>query len=182
MQSQIVDIVLIIVIGLSSLTGLFRGVVKEVIALGIWIVAVWMGYNHAQSLTPWLSSYIHNPTALMAIAFLVIVVGVLLAGAILNFILGLMLKRTGLSSMDKILGMCFSFARGVFIVSLILAILSMTSLPYQQYIQGSKVVPQLQPVVNWISGYIPMVLNHLKSVDTNVSGKIGNIINTIPRP
>lgn len=182
MQFQVIDLILMGVIGLSSLTGLFRGVVKEVIALGIWVVAIWMGYNHAQGLTPWLQSYIQNPTACMAVAFLIIVVGVLFAGAILNFILGLVLKRSGLSSMDKLLGMCFGFARGVFTVSLLLAVLSMTSLPYQQYTQGSKVCAQLQPVVNWISGYIPMVINHLKSVDTNVSGQIGNIINTIPRP
>jgi membrane protein required for colicin V production len=182
MQFQVVDLVIIGIIGLSSITGLFRGVVKEVIALGIWIVAIWMGYNHAQSLTPWLQTYIQNPTACTAIAFLIIVVGVLFAGAVLNFILGLMLRRTGLSSMDKLLGMCFGFARGVFMVSLILAILSQTSLPYQQYTQSSAIVAQLQPVVNWITGYIPLVLNHLKSVDTSVSGNIGNIINTIPRP
>jgi membrane protein required for colicin V production len=182
MQFQVVDLILIGFIGLSSLTGLFRGAVKEVIALGIWIVAIWAGYNHAQSLTPWLQGYIQNPTACTAIAFLIIVVGVLFAGAILNFILGLLLKSSGLSSMDKILGMCFGFIRGVFMVSLILAILSQTSLPYQQYTAGSKVIPQLQPVITWITGYIPMVLNQLKSVDTNVSGNIGNIINTIPRP
>jgi membrane protein required for colicin V production len=182
MQFQVVDLIIIGVIGLSSLTGLFRGVVKEVIALGVWIIAVWMGYNHAHSLTPWLQTYIQNPTACSAIAFIIIVIGVLLVGGILNFILGLMLRRTGLSSMDKILGMCFGFARGVFIVSLILAVVSMTSLPYQPYTQNSVICAKLQPVITWISGYFPMVLNHLKSVDTNVSGSIGNIINTVPRP
>ncbi|MFT4058747.1 MAG: CvpA family protein [Legionella sp.] len=182
MQFQIVDLVIIAIIGLSSITGLFRGAVKEVIALGVWIVAIWTGYNQAQNLAPWLQNYIQNQTACTAIAFLIIVVGVLIAGAILNFILGLLLKRTGLSSMDKMLGMCFGFVRGVFMVSLILAILSQTSLPYQSYLAGSTIVPQLQPVVTWISGYIPTVLNQLQSVDGNVGGTIGNIINTIPRP
>jgi membrane protein required for colicin V production len=182
MQFQVVDLILLGVIGLSSLTGLFRGAVKEIIALGIWIVAIWTGYNHAYSLVPWLRSYVQSPTACLAIGFMIIVLGVLLVGSILNFILGFMLKRTGLSSIDKILGMCFGFARGVFIVSLVLAILSMTSLPYQQYVQGSRVYAQLKPVINWISGYIPMVINRLKAVDTDVSGQIGNIINTVPRP
>jgi membrane protein required for colicin V production len=182
MQFQVVDLVLLGVIGLSSLTGLFRGAVKEIIALGIWIVAIWMGYNHAQNLTPWIQFYVQSSTASTVIAFGIIVLAVLITGGILNFILGLMLRRSGLSSIDKILGACFGFARGVFIVSLVLAILSMTSIPYQSYVQGSRVYAQLQPVIRWISGYIPMVINRIKAVDTDVSGNIGNMINTIPRP
>ena len=152
------------------------------IALGVWIVAIWAGYNYSQNLTPWLQSYIQNPTARIAVAFMIIVLGVLIAGAIVNLILGLIMRRTGLGSMDKILGMFFGFARGVFMVSLVLAIVSQTSLPYQPYVAGSKVIPQLQPIINWITGYIPVVLNQLKSVDTGINGDIGNIINTIPRP
>lgn len=36
-----VDYVIISIIVLSILTGLFRGVVKELMALGIWVVALW---------------------------------------------------------------------------------------------------------------------------------------------
>lgn len=181
MQLQWVDLIIIGIVGLSALTGLFRGVVKEVIALGIWVVAIWMGYNHSQAVVPYIQPYIQNPTACSIAAFLVILVGVLLAGAILNFILSLVLRRSGLSSIDKILGMCFGFARGVFIVSFVLAVLSMTSLPYQPYVQTSTLCMKLQPVVNWISQYIPTFINRLKSVDS-VSGSIGNIIDTIPHP
>lgn len=180
MQFQWIDLFIIGIIGLSALTGLFRGAVKEVIALAIWIVAVWAGFNQAQSLTPYLQAYIQNPTACIIAAFIIIVLAVLLAGALLNYILSLLVRRTGLSSMDKILGMIFGFARGVFIVSLILAILKMTSFPYQQYTQNSTICAQLQPVVNWISGYMPTLINQLKSV--NVSGAIGTIIDTFPHP
>lgn len=181
MQWQWIDLILMGMIGLSSLTGLFRGVIKEVIALGIWIVGIWMGYHYSQSLTPWLQPYILNPTARTVAGFLIILVGVLFSGAVVNFILSLMLRRSGLSSIDKILGMGFGFLRGVFIVSLVLAVLKMTSLPYQQYTQGSVICAKLQPVVNWISGYIPIFLNHMKSID-GISGNIGNIIDTIPQP
>lgn len=179
MQFQWIDLILIGIIGLSALTGLFRGVVKEVIALGIWVVAIWVGYNYSQVLNPWVQPFIQDQTARTVVSFIVLVVGVLLAGAIANAIIGLLLSRSGLSSMDKILGMIFGFARGVFIISLVLAILQMTSLPYQQYVQGSKVCAQLTPVVNWISGYLPTFINNVKSVGNNVGG---NIINAIPRP
>lgn len=175
MQLQWIDLVIIAVIGLSALTGLFRGVVKEVIALGIWILAIWLGYNYSQSLDPWLQSYIQEKSARTVVAFLIILFGTLLAGGIVNTILSFMLKSTGLSGMDKILGMVFGFARGVFIVALILAAVKMTSLPYQQYVQNSKVIAQLNPVVNWISGYLPVFIERVKSVD-----KVVNIIDTVP--
>jgi membrane protein required for colicin V production len=180
MQLQWVDLVVIGIIGLSAFTGLFRGVIKEVIALGVWVVGLWVGYHYTDSLTPWVAQYVQNSTAQTAIAFVIILIGVLIAGSVLNYTLSLLLKSTGLSSIDKLLGMCFGFIRGGFIVSLILAILSMTSLPYQQYVNNSMICNQLRPVVNWISSYIPMVLNQIKSVDT-ISAGMGNLIDAAPR-
>lgn len=180
MQLQWLDLIIIGVIGLSALTGLFRGAVKEIIALGIWIVAIWMGYNYSKSLTPWLQSYISDQSARTVVAFLIILFGVLLAGGIINTILSFMLRRTGLSGMDKILGMVFGFARGVFIVSLILATVKMTSLPYEQYTANSALCAQLNPVINWISGYFPAFINRVKSVDG--AGAVSNLIDTIPHP
>lgn len=175
MQLQWIDLIIIGVIGLSAITGLFRGVVKEVIALCVWILAIWMGYNYSSSLTPMLQKYIQDQSARTAVAFIIILFGVLLAGGIVNTILSFMLRRTGLSGMDKLLGMVFGFARGVFIVSLILATVKMTSLPYQQYTQTSQITAQLTPVVNWISGYFPVFLDKVKAVNPLVG-----VIDTVP--
>ena len=176
MQLQWIDLIIIAVIALSALTGLFRGVVKEVVALGIWVAAIWLGYTHAHDLDPWLQTYINDPSVRKAAAFIIIVIGVLFVGGIINTILSFMLKRTGLSGMDKTLGMVFGFARGVFIVALVMAAVKMTSLPYQQYLQSSAFAARLDPLVNWISGYLPVFIDHVKSVD-----KTGNIIDTIPQ-
>lgn len=165
MQFQWVDLIIVAVIGLSALTGLFRGFIKELIALVVWVVAIWVGYNYTHSLDPWLQPYIMDKSVRSIIAFLIILVGVLIAGGIVNAILSRIITGTGLGGMDKILGMVFGFARGAFIVALIIAILAMTSLPYQQYMQGSRLYPQLIPVVNWISGYLPQLINKVKSVD-----------------
>ncbi len=175
MQLEWIDLIILGVIGLSALTGLFRGVIKEVIALVVWILAIWMGYTYSAKLTPWLHHYIQDPTICTAVAFVIILFGVLLAGGIVNAILSFMLKSTGLSGMDKILGMVFGFARGVFIVSLILATIKMTSLPYEQYTKSSKICAQFTPVVNWISGYFPTFIDKVKSTKT-----LASIIDTVP--
>ncbi|KTD03490.1 colicin V [Fluoribacter gormanii] len=177
MQFQWVDIILIIVIGLSTITGLLRGFIKEFIALGVWILAVWAGYNYSSSLNPWLQPYIQDQSVLSIIGFIGVVLGVLIAGGIANAILGLFLRGSGLGAMDKVLGGGFGFARGVFILSLIFAVLSMTSIPYQQYVQSSRVYNQLLPVISWVSGYLPGLINKAKqTVSVNESFKLIDII------
>ncbi|KTD73528.1 CvpA family protein [Legionella tucsonensis] len=170
MQFQWVDLIFIIIIGLSSITGLLRGFIKEFIALGVWILAVWAGYNYSGSLNPYLQPYIQDQSIRTIAGFIVVVLGVLIAGGIGNAILGLFLRGSGLGAMDKVLGGAFGFARGVFILSLIFAILSMTSLPYQQYVQSSRVYNQLLPVINWISSSLPGLINKAKqTVSVNES-------------
>mgnify|MGYP006371064045 FL=1 len=41
-----VDYVIIAIIGLSVITGLFRGFVKELIALTVWVLAIWLALNY----------------------------------------------------------------------------------------------------------------------------------------
>ena len=165
MQLQWVDWIIIAIVGLSALTGLFRGFIKELIALGVWVVGVWAGYKYSQSLNPWLQPYIQDQSIRTIIAFAVILLGVLISGGIINLLLGLILRSTGLGSMDTILGVVFGFIRGVFIVALIIAVMNMTSLPYQQYVRSSTFYPELAPLVDWISGYLPQLINKVKSAD-----------------
>ncbi|MCW8410378.1 CvpA family protein [Legionella sp. PATHC035] len=177
MQAQWVDIILIIVIGLSTITGLLRGFIKEFIALGVWVLAIWAGYNYSNALNPYLQPYIQDPSIRSMAGFVIIVLGVLITGGITNAILGLFLRGSGLGAMDKVLGGMFGFGRGVLILSLVFAVLSMTSLPYHQYVQTSRVYNQLLPVINWVSGYLPGLINKAKqTVSVNESFKLIDIV------
>lgn len=175
MQLQWVDIAIIAVISLSVLTGLFRGFVKELVALCVWIMAIWFAFNYSQILDPWLQSYIHDQSIRTAVAFIIILFAILLLGGIVNALLSFILKRTGLSGTDKTLGMLFGFMRGVFIVALIMVAVKMTSLPYQQYSEQSPIYARFDPVVDLIYAHLPEFIKQMKTVDTAV-----NIIDTVP--
>lgn len=177
MQLQWVDIAIITVIGLSVLTGLFRGFVKELVALCVWILAIWLGYHYSERLDPWLASFIQEKSARTAVAFIIILFATLLAGGIVNAVLSFILKRAGLSGTDRTLGMGFGFIRGVFIVALIMVAVKMTSLPYQHYSQDSQLYARFDPLVSWLYGHLPEFIKQVKSVD-----KSENIIDTVPTP
>jgi len=170
-----VDIAIIAIIGLSLLTGLFRGFVKELIALCAWVFAIWLGVKYAQAFDPWLKSYIQEQSVRTAAGFIIILLGVLLAGGIVNAILSFILKRSGLNGTDRTLGMVFGFVRGVFIVALLMVAVKMTSLPYQEYEKKSVLYSHFDPVVGVIYGHLPEFIKQVKTVD-----KTENIIDTIP--
>ncbi|HRD70092.1 MAG TPA: CvpA family protein [Legionella sp.] len=175
MQLQWVDIGIISVIGLSVLTGLFRGFVKELVALCVWVLAIWLGFNYSQNLDPWLQTYIKEQSARTAVAFIIILFATLFVGGVVNAILSFILKRAGLSGTDRTLGMGFGFLRGVFIVALIMVAIKMTSLPYEEYAKESVLYSRFDPVVALVYGHLPEVIKQIKTVD-----KTENIIDTVP--
>lgn len=174
MLLQSVDIAIIAVIGLSVLTGLFRGFVKELVALCVWILAIWLGFHYSEALDPWLKSYIQEQSARTAVAFIIILFATLLAGGIINAILSFILKRAGLSGTDRTLGMGFGFVRGVFIVALLMVAVRMTSLPYEQYAKDSQLYARFDPIVALLYQHMPEFIKQVKTVD-----KTDNIIDTV---
>lgn len=175
MQLQWVDIAIVAIIALSVLTGLFRGFVKELVALCVWVLAIWLGFNYSQNLDPWLSPYIQEQSVRTVIGFIIILFGTLLVGGVVNAILSFILKRAGLSGTDRTLGMGFGFLRGVFIVALIMVAVKMTSLPYQEYSQKSKLYARFDPVVALLYSHLPEFIKQVKAVD-----KTENLIDTVP--
>ncbi|BCA95281.1 colicin V biosynthesis protein [Legionella antarctica] len=176
---QWIDIAIIAAIGLSVLTGLFRGFVKELVALCVWILAFWLAYTYCQSLDPWLQSYIKEQSARTAIGFIIILFATLLVGGVVNAVLSFILKRAGLSGTDKTLGMLFGFMRGVFIVALIMVAVKMTSLPYQEYSKESMLYARFDPAVDLLYAHLPEFIKKLKTVDTT-ENIAETVIDTVP--
>ncbi len=159
------DILIIGVIALSVITGLFRGFVKELIALCVWILAIWLAFTYLSVVDQWLLPYIAEKTARTVVAFIGILIATLIGGAIVNALLSLILRRSGLSGTDRLLGMGFGLVRGVFIVALMMLVIQFTSIPYQAFSQQSKLYAKFDPLVNWLSKFMPGVIQHVKAFD-----------------
>jgi len=150
-----VDIIIVGIIGLSIVTGLFRGFSKELISLCVWVLAFWLGYNYAAPLAVMLPTVITDPKVRTMAAAICILIGTLILGGIFNSILGFILSRSGLSGTDRLLGMGFGFIRGVFIVAIIILGAKLMSMPTPQHTQQSVLYAKFMPLVQWIEGYMP---------------------------
>ena len=164
MQWDWVDLVIIAIVGLSVITGLSRGFIKELIALGVWIVAIWLAFTYLSTVEGMLLPYLHDQTVRKVVAFIAILLATIIAGGVVNLVLGLILRHSGLSGTDRLLGMGFGFVRGVFIVALIMLVLQMAAIP-NHFLQQSRLYPKFVPIVNWLGGFMPNLISKVKVLD-----------------
>jgi membrane protein required for colicin V production len=140
------DWAIVIVLTLSSVISLTRGFIKEALSLVIWIVALVAANVFSNRLEFFLTDAISTPSLRAITAFILVFVGVLLIGALLNFCIGLIVKATGLSGTDRLLGMLFGFARGVFIVIIFLIYIpSYVPIKNDPWFQQSSLIPYFSP-------------------------------------
>jgi membrane protein required for colicin V production len=122
------DMVLLLILAWNIASSFRKGLTQEVLSLATVVLAMLLGlwfYGTAGSyLTPYLSS--HSLANLAG--FLVVFVGVMLLGSLVGFTLGKVLRVTGLSVVDRVLGAAFGALRGTLIaIVLIMAIMAFSS-------------------------------------------------------
>jgi len=155
-MSSWVDYFILGVVGLSALVSLFRGLVREVLSLVGWGAACWAAFRYSGRLAPSLAAHLDlPPSALVAIAFILLLVGVLFAFGIINFLIGKLITTTGLGGTDKILGMLFGIARGLAIILILVIFAGLTPLPGDPWWRQSVFLPRLVPAAKWAIEWLP---------------------------
>ncbi len=155
----VVDIIVIFIIFLSALFSLLRGFVKEAISLATWIIAIWVAATFAPQLADALPSNIESEAVRQAIGFGVLFVLTLMVGALVNMLVSQVVKKTGLSSADRIFGVAFGILRGGLIIVVFVVIGGMTHLPEMDWWQSSTLLRWFESTAIVIQEYIPEDLN-----------------------
>jgi len=117
-----IDIVILGVLGISAIIGLVRGLVREVLSLAVWLGAFILAMAFSGPLAQVLEPYIEHASARFFVGFAGIFVGVLVAGGFAQWLTRRLIETSGLSGMDRTLGLVFGGLRGaiVCIVSLMM--------------------------------------------------------------
>ena len=149
------DLVIIGIIALSALISLVRGFVKETVSLVTWIVAGVLAFRYFVPLSDLIQSFVESPMIRRMAAFALLFVGTLVIGAIVNYILGQLVSKTGLSGTDRALGLVFGGARGALIVTMVVLLASLTPMPEAPWWQESASVGYFQQMAEWVRAIIP---------------------------
>lgn len=144
-----VDWAIIAIIAISALISLKRGFVKEALSLLTWVIAGAVAWMFGGSLSQYLSGYIETPSARVIAGCAILFVATLLVGAMVNFLIGELIRVTGLSGTDRFLGMVFGAARGGLLVVVAVGLLSLGPVQQDQWWQKSRLLPQFVMVADW---------------------------------
>lgn len=149
-----VDWAILAIIAVSSLISLKRGFVKEALSLLTWIIAGAVAWMFGGGISQYLEGYIQTPSARVIAGCAILFVATLLVGAMINFLIGELIRVTGLSGTDRFLGMAFGAARGALLVVVAVGLLSLGPVQQDPWWQESRLLPQFLLVADWSKNLI----------------------------
>ena len=137
-----VDWFIVVVLVASILLSLWRGFAREAISLAAWVAAFVIANLFVDQMASLLSTWISNVTGRYVAAFALLFVGTLMLGGVLGILAAQLLKVTGLSVLDRLLGTVFGFARGVIIILVLVFVVRQLVPPKDlQWLHQSQLMP-----------------------------------------
>lgn len=143
------DWAIIAIIVLSGLTSLKRGFIKEALSLLIWVLAFVVARMFSANMATLLVDYIDVSTVRYAAAFAMLFAATLMVGALVNYLIGTLVRMTGLSGTDRMLGIVFGLARGGLLVVVAVALIKHTPLTESMWWYESTLIPEFLMLEEW---------------------------------
>ncbi|HEY3598423.1 MAG TPA: CvpA family protein [Paraburkholderia sp.] len=153
------DYAVVAVIGLSALRGTWRGFLSEIFGLIGWIAAFLIACRFVGFVVPYIPD--HWPGGALTqwlIAFAIIVIGVMLVASVANALLSRLVQVSGLSGVDRSLGLMFGLVRGVVLVLILVALAGLTELPQQEFWRNALLRPYAEQGVRELKPLLPETL------------------------
>lgn len=150
-----VDYTLIGIVLLSSLLGLMRGLLREVLTLLTWLIALWAAWRFADVMLPYLGSGVFSkpPLQLWAARGLMFL-AVMLLGTVITTIAGQLVRTSMFSGMDRLLGFVFGTLRGILIIGVLLMLALQAGLDRQPWWRSSKLIPYGEGVAGMVRSWV----------------------------
>ena len=135
------------IVGLSILISVWRGLVREVISLLSWLVALWVAVRFSVDFADWMPAAMTNPSVRYVAAFAALFLGTIILLELIGVVIAKLLRAVGLSFIDRLLGAIFGLARGVLIAWILTLLGGLTMLPQRDWWRDSVFAPPLQAAV-----------------------------------
>lgn len=142
----VADISILIVIVISMLLGLWRGLVKEAFSLAAWIAAVFVAGFFSAPLADLMTNMLDSATVRRVLASAILFILVMFIGTLLGNFMSKLSTAIGLKGVNKALGSLFGVLRGMIIILLVLFLTTPFEFS-QAWYQDSIIVPYMMVIL-----------------------------------
>ena len=159
------DLAVVVIVGLSVLLSLIRGLVREVLALAAWVMAFLAANVLAGEAASWMPEAIPTETLRFLAGFVAVFMVVLIAVSVLAILASKLVKSAGLGMEDRLLGGVFGLTRGVLVVMILVLWAGLTSLPRQPVWRNAVLSDPLVAFAGSIKTWLPADLSQRITYD-----------------
>jgi len=142
------DYLVIVAIVLSAVIGAVRGFLREAVALGAWLIALFFAWHFSDLIEPHLGGLLSDSAVRPWAARVIIVTLVLLLGAGIGAVLGNIVRLSMFSGMDRLLGFFFGLLRGFVLLGVFVILGQLLRLQGEHWWRGSLLLPYGESIAN----------------------------------
>ncbi len=155
----ILDIIVLAVIGISILLGVIKGLVREVLSLAAWVMAFLAANLAAPEAAQLLPQGMASEEIRLLAGFAVVFVLVLIGLSVLAMMASKLIKIVGLGMADRVLGGVFGLVRGALVVTILVLLAGLTSLPRQPVWRNAVLGATLEASAGYVKTWLPAELS-----------------------
>lgn len=157
------DYIILIIIGLSVILSVMRGMIREVLAIVGLVAAFYVGITYTNQLLPMMPVDIPSDALRVLAAFLVLFLATLLLATLLGIALSAIFKKAGLGWLNRFLGAIFGVARGLLIVCVLVFLAGLTDIPKDPRWRNAMFSAPIEALVLSLLPWVPeSIAKHVK--------------------
>ena len=158
-----IDWIIIAVLALSTIVGIMRGVLREVLAIAGWVAGIFLAMNYSAVVAEHIPLESIGWLPRVIIAAVLIVVACLFVVGLLSAIIRRLLETAALRFEDRALGAVFGFLRGIVVVCACVFFFGMpASIHASRMWQQSVLIGPTETIINWSMPYLPAWLADMR--------------------
>jgi len=151
----VADLIVLSIIIVSVVISLMRGFVKEALSLAGWLVSLWVAMTFSSGMAELFGDSIKDPTLRLLAAFISLFILSLIVSSIINFFATQFIQRVGLTGVDRTIGGVFGFLRGILLVTIVVMLLGLTTLPKESWWDESFFMFRFEAIATWLKDLLP---------------------------
>jgi membrane protein required for colicin V production len=160
-----VDAILVALLALSTVLGLWRGLVKEALSLVTWLAAIWLAWRFAWVAAGVFDPWVEAPELQLWAGRVLIFLLALIIGGIVSWLITMVVRHSPLSGSDRALGALFGFGRGALAVGLLTIVVEFAGYSEAAWWRAAKLRPYGDQIASGIRYYAALGGEYLKDQD-----------------